>query len=327
VRVPTVPFAELLDIARSPLAHDTLGLHAGGGCVVTDLRQARTKNAETDALARLTCVLVAVAESSDPQTDAFDVVVPDEAEAAAVAAVVDAHPIAATALALLLRGTERRSVTDGLIAESAIYSALQGGPEFRAWLEARTPHPGRVQPEPTVRVTRADDTLHITLNRPDVRNAYNAATRDALLEALTIATSDGSVRSIAIDGAGEAFCSGGDIDEFGSLADPASAHLLRLARSVAHTLHELRGRTTVYVHGACVGAGIELPAFAGRIVASNDARFWLPEVSMGLVPGAGGTVSIPRRIGRQRAAWMAITGARIDAATALDWGLVDEVAN
>jgi enoyl-CoA hydratase/carnithine racemase len=62
-------------------------------------------------------------------------------------------------------------------------------------------------------------------------------------------------------------------------------------------------------------------------VADPDARFLLPEVAMGLVPGAGGTCSIPRRIGRQRCAWLALTGAAIDAQMALAWGLVDEVRN
>jgi enoyl-CoA hydratase/carnithine racemase len=88
-------------------------------------------------------------------------------------------------------------------------------------------------------------------------------------------------------------------------------------------LHELRARVSVRVHGACVGAGIELPAFAGQVIAAPDAVFGLPEVAMGLIPGAGGTVSIPRRIGRWRTAWMAVTGRQIGARTALEWGLVD----
>jgi enoyl-CoA hydratase/carnithine racemase len=75
-----------------------------------------------------------------------------------------------------------------------------------------------------------------------------------------------------------------------------------------------------------VGAGVEVPAAAGRVVAAPDAVFRLPEVAMGLIPGAGGTVSIPRRIGRRRACWLAISGASLDARTALAWGLVDEVA-
>jgi enoyl-CoA hydratase/carnithine racemase len=80
------------------------------------------------------------------------------------------------------------------------------------------------------------------------------------------------------------------------------------------------------VHGACIGAGIEVPAFAGRVLAAPDAYVMLPEVSMGLVPGAGGTVSITGRIGRWRTAWLALTGSRLDAHTALSWGLVDEIA-
>jgi enoyl-CoA hydratase/carnithine racemase len=84
-------------------------------------------------------------------------------------------------------------------------------------------------------------------------------------------------------------------------------------------------RVRVELHGACVGAGIELPAFTRHVAAREDAFFQLPEVSLGLVPGAGGTVSIPRRIGRQRTAWLAISSARLDPATALEWGLIDEL--
>ena len=71
---------------------------------------------------------------------------------------------------------------------------------------------------------------------------------------------------------------------------------------------------------------MELPAFAGRVVAHPDASFVLPEVAMGQIPGAGGTVSLPRRIGRHRTAWLALTGQTIDATTAHSWNLVDEIA-
>ena len=92
-------------------------------------------------------------------------------------------------------------------------------------------------------------------------------------------------------------------------------------------MHRLRDRIEARLHGACIGAGIELPAFAGKIIASRDAFFQLPEVGMGLIPGAGGTASILPRIGRQRLAHMALSGNRIDAETALDWGLVDAIAD
>ena len=70
-----------------------------------------------------------------------------------------------------------------------------------------------------------------------------------------------------------------------------------------------------------------MTAFAGHVTAATNAYFALPEVGFGLVPGAGGTVSIPRRIGRHRAALLGLSGQRIDAALALEWGLVDELSN
>ena len=106
---------------------------------------------------------------------------------------------------------------------------------------------------------------------------------------------------------------------------PPPRHRLRLRRSAGRALAAVADRVVVRVHGACVGAGVELPAFAGRVIARPDATFRLPEVAMGLIPGAGGTVSVPRRIGRQRTAWLALTGTAIDAATAKEWGLVDEL--
>ncbi len=108
-------------------------------------------------------------------------------------------------------------------------------------------------------------------------------------------------------------------------ATSGEAHLIRTLRSPARLLYGLRDRATARLHGACVGAGIEVPAAAGRVVARPDAFFRLPEVAMGLIPGAGGVATIPRRIGRQRACWMAISGVDVDAATALAWGLVDAV--
>jgi enoyl-CoA hydratase/carnithine racemase len=81
----------------------------------------------------------------------------------------------------------------------------------------------------------------------------------------------------------------------------------------------------VHVQGACIGAGVEIAAFAARLTATADAWFQLPELAMGLVPGAGGCVSVPRRIGRQRAALMILSGRRINAPTALRWGLIDAI--
>ena len=155
-----------------------------------------------------------------------------------------------------------------------------------------------------------------------MRNAYDAAMRDVLLDALAVAQADPGVRVVP-DGAGPSFCSGGDLDEFGTRRDPASAHLVRLPErrprpAPVADRHRAGARRAGGVGG---GAG----RARRRVEAAPDATFALPEVAMGLVPGAGGTVSIPARIGRHRTAWLALTGERIDAPTAREWGLVDEV--
>jgi len=82
-----------------------------------------------------------------------------------------------------------------------------------------------------------------------------------------------------------------------------------MTRSPARLLAAMTGRLRAEVHGACIGAGIELAAFAHHVIATPDAFFQLPEVGMGLIPGAGGTASLPRRIGRQRTAYLALTAA------------------
>jgi enoyl-CoA hydratase/carnithine racemase len=241
-------------------------------------------------------------------------------------AVVSADLVAVAALDLLLEATDGLDVARALVVESATYSALQGGPDHQAWLRTHSRKDRGPEGEP-LRMARHEATLHITLDRPRVRNAYNAAMRDALLEALALAHDDDSIAGVVLDGAGPSFCSGGDLDEFGTTPDPATGHLIRIARSVGRALHEVRDKVTVVVHGPCVGAGVELAAFAGRVVARPDATFRLPEVAMGLVPGAGGTVSLPRRIGAKRTRWLAVSGVAIDADTALEWGLVDTISD
>lgn len=256
---------------------------------------------------------------------AFDVVA-NEARLADLLDSIARSPLAAMALVQLLRLGERLDVYEALTAESFVYSTLQSGPEFAAWLATRAaPTPGAESARSVVASHRDGARLEITLDRPERRNAYSAEMRDALAAALEVAVADDSVAQVVLRANGPSFCAGGDLTEFGTLPDCATAHAIRSTRSVARLLASCASRCRVEVHGACVGAGVELPAFASRVVARSDAFFQLPEISMGLVPGAGGTASIPRRIGRQKTAYLALSGARIDAATALAWGLVDEL--
>ena len=254
-------------------------------------------------------------------------VAPEEGVAEAIgriAAVLAASPVAGAALALPLRSSTGLTVPAALIAESATYSALQEGAEFRRWRSRHSPRPPETGDERVV-VEHADGELRIVLSRPTRRNAVDWRMRDALVSALASAARDPG-RRVVLSGRGPDFCAGGDLDEFGSRPDPAIAHVTRLTRSPAMLAHMVAARTTAQLHGACIGAGIELPAFAHRVVAAPGSRFGLPEVRLGLVPGAGGTVSLPRRIGRWRTAYLALADHVLDVDEALRWGLIDAVA-
>ncbi|MGH8994661.1 MAG: enoyl-CoA hydratase/isomerase family protein [Acidimicrobiales bacterium] len=285
----------------------------------------------------LPCVVIGVAEGEPDAPNGFDILLSassatrpwvQEADLGSALAgligCIEASPHASVALAELLRLSAASSIDDAIVAESFVYSMLQSGPTFGTWLGGRRP-PRMVDREPSVLVTRSGGLLEVELNRPSARNALNAEMRDGLLTVLHMVVADESIVSVRLSGRGPDFSSGGDLSEFGSAEDPATAHLVRVSRSIGRVLARCAERVMVDLHGACVGAGIEVPAFAERVRASEDTRLRLPEVGFGLVPGAGGTVSIPRRIGRHRATYLAISGAWLDAPTALDWGLVDEV--
>ena len=317
---------DLVELSRScslaetiggEIAHPVVVLHSGSG--------ACPPASFADDLGSLPCVLVAEPGSS-PTLLAFVDVAPSPAELKGVLNATRNAPRAAIALALLLRGSDVRTVDEGLVAESTTYSMLQSGPEFQAWRQ-RTPARRRSNPTtPPLSIEREGQKLTVSLNRPEVHNAYSSAMRDALVEALALALVDDTVE-VQLRGNGPSFCSGGDLDEFGSFTDPASAHLVRLTRSAARLLARLAPRVTARVHGACMGSGIELAAFAHRVTAHPDTLFALPELSLGLIPGAGGTVSLPQRMGRQRTMLLALRDAPIDASTALNWGLIDEISD
>ncbi|MET7896540.1 enoyl-CoA hydratase/isomerase family protein [Streptomyces mirabilis] len=239
-----------------------------------------------------------------------------------VRATVAAAPSATLTLDAVLRTAARSTLADGLLVESLAYSMLLGAPEFTTW-RSRVPHREVTAGVEPVLLERDGGVLRITLNRPRRHNAFGHAVRDGLLDALELAYADTSVTEVVVSGAGPSFCSGGDLDEFGTTPDVATAHLLRLNRSAGRAVAALGDRVRFEVHGACIGAGIEVPSFAPRVTARSGAYFQLPELAMGLIPGAGGTVGLTRRIGRWRTAYLALTGRTIDVATALEWGLVD----
>ena len=229
----------------------------------------------------------------------------------------------------VLRGVDPDGPTlAGVVTESLAYSTLQAGPEFVRWLEERGPArmPDIADP---VQAERDGDTLRIRFNRPQRHNAFSTDARAALLEALTVAQLDPSVTGVVLSGNGPSFCSGGDLAEFGTFADPASAHLARTRHSPALALDALTARLgrscRAEVHGRVMGSGLEMAAFCGWVEARDDSVFGLPELGLGLIPGAGGTVSVTRRIGRWRTAYLVLSGHMVNADVALAWGLADAI--
>ena len=302
--------------AASPDIDRTVGAAVGVPVVVVELEDHRgTEIAER--LAGLPVVSIGVGSSAD---GAWDVRTrdPDPIIAGALSA-----PMAAVTAAQVLRGTADRIVDEALLVESLAYATLQSGAEFASWLASKG---RRVRNDdgPRVRIEEHDDHVEVILDRPRLRNMIDARMRDELIDAFS-ALALGAPLPIRLLGAGPAFCAGGDLAEFGTVADPLTAHLLRSTTNLALHLHRIAERVTTHVHGPCVGAGVEMMAFCRRVVAHPDAWFRLPETRMGLMPGVGGTVSIPARIGRHRTlAWL-LQDSTIDASTALKWGLIDSI--
>lgn len=248
-----------------------------------------------------------------------------EAQLAAAERTAEQAPVATAMLARLLRLGEALEFDAALELESLAYSALLGGAEFAGWLATAQRQTSGGQGLPPVRYDRSGDAVTLTLASPGNRNAMTAAMRDALYEALVNVLEDPSCPDLTLRAEGRCFSTGGDLAEFGSASDLAAAHVIRTQRSCARLLHLLEGRATARLHGACIGSGIEVPAAAACRIAAPDLVVQLPELRMGLIPGAGGTVTLARAIGRHRLLWLALGAFRIGAAQALDWGLVHRI--
>lgn len=241
----------------------------------------------------------------------------------ALQAAIEAQPLAAAVIAQVLRVSLKLDFAGALASESLAYSVLLASTPFRSWRAATPIRVAGDASDARIQMTRTADGLSITLSRPLRRNAFDSRMRDALCEALQFAIDDPEAAPVLLSGQGLVFSAGGDMDEFGAAQDVGLAHLIRTLRAPAALVHALSDRATARVHGACIGAGVEIPAAAGHVIADPQTIFRLPEIGMGLLPAAGGTVTIPRRIGRHRTCWMALTGADVDARTAFAWGLVD----
>jgi enoyl-CoA hydratase len=167
----------------------------------------------------------------------------------------------------------------------------------------------------------------ITINRPDKLNALNRRTLEELGRATERAGRDPDVGGLIITGQGmKAFAAGADIAELKDLTPLQAIELSRLGQDVFRAIELSRKPVIGAVNGFALGGGCELALACHLRVASSDARFGLPEVKLGIIPGYGGTLRLPRIVGKARALEMILTGEMVDAAEAHRIGLVSRLA-
>ena len=173
---------------------------------------------------------------------------------------------------------------------------------------------------------KKDSVAYVTLNRPQDLNVYNIQMRDDLYEVLSAIKDDSEVMVAIFKGAGEkAFCAGADLSEFLTAPSPIVARQVRFERDVWGLFLNIPQPLVAAVHGFVLGSGIEIALCCDIRIASEDARFGLPEVGLGIIPAAGGTQTLPRTIGRARGLEMLLTNRWLSGEEAYRFGLVNEV--
>lgn len=166
----------------------------------------------------------------------------------------------------------------------------------------------------------------VTLNRPHVMNAMSTGLSVRLGEVLDEIAERASVRVVVLTGAGErAFCTGGDLKEREGMAPEQWTRQHRIFERTQHKLRDLRKPVLAAVNGLAIGGGCEIAMSTDFIIASENARFGQPEVTRGIMPGAGGTQLLPRFLPRGLAFQLLMTGELISATEAHRWGLVNRV--
>jgi enoyl-CoA hydratase/carnithine racemase len=173
---------------------------------------------------------------------------------------------------------------------------------------------------------KTDNKAYITLNRPKALNAYNIKMRDELFETLSAANDDPEVKVIILKAAGEkAFCAGADLSEFLTAPPPVAARQVRFERDVWGLFLSIRKPIIAALHGYVLGSGIEMAMCCDIRIASEEAKFGVPEMGLGIIPAAGGSQTIPRIVGRGYALEMLLSGRWITAAEAKKIKMVNRV--
>jgi 2-(1,2-epoxy-1,2-dihydrophenyl)acetyl-CoA isomerase len=182
----------------------------------------------------------------------------------------------------------------------------------------------------TVLVEQRGGELRITLNRPEAMNAWNTQFGNDLRAAVEHAATEDSVRAVVVTGAGRAFSSGADLKAGFEPTPEGHPDVLTPLRERYHPiiagLRRMPKPVLAAVNGPAVGIGLSLALAADLVIARESAYFLLAFVNIGLVPDGGSSLFVPERVGMARATEMAMLGERVDARTALEWGLINRVA-
>jgi enoyl-CoA hydratase/carnithine racemase len=177
-----------------------------------------------------------------------------------------------------------------------------------------------------VDLEREGQVARIFLNRPEKANALDSPTLEALRGALRALAADRSLRAVVLGGRGRSFCGGADREELETLtAETARAFVTRI-HDVCQAIREAPLPVVARLHGAVIGAGLEIAAACDLRVAAEGTKFAMPEVRLG-IPSVVEAALLPRLMGSGRAAWLVLTGEAIDTGRALAWGLIEEVGD
>ena len=183
-----------------------------------------------------------------------------------------------------------------------------------------------MHPFETLIYEKEDGVARISLDRPLVLNAYNIQMRDDFSQALSAVADDPEVRALLITGEGRGFCAGADLTEFGSAPSQIIARQVRWQRDVWGQMISMDKPIVVAIHGFCIGSGLEIALLGDLRLAAHDTIFAMPEVSLGMIPAAGGTQTLPRNACSSRAMDLLLTGRRFTAQEALSMGLVTRLS-
>lgn len=179
----------------------------------------------------------------------------------------------------------------------------------------------------TVEVDRASGVATVRLSRPEKLNALRTDSLDALGAAVRRLERDEAVRAFVLAGAGRAFCAGADIKAQTGFDGVDSDRFVALGQEVFERIRASELVSVAALHGYVLGGGLELAMSCDVRVASAGARLGQPEVGLGHIPGWGGTQLLPALVGRSRALDLLLTGRQVDAAEALEIGLVDQIVD